>query len=1578
MAASTAAKSSTKTSGALVKAMAVAFSKGALPGENDGFDISAATSAAQFMLGVATTRKAGKAAIAVDSHDAAGGGDQHVMRIAINNEDMPFLVDSISAALATQGLQVQRIIHPVIATLRDVKGALTQIDKRKDPDSRRESFIYIETNRVDSKQRRAIEQILTAVLADVRAAVTDWQKMLSAMADDAAQLPDGEDAALMQWFIAGNLTVLGHERLARDASSRDQLGLCKGDSKDGAFVPMLSAQSLELAFQRFDEGSRTSLILKSNRVSSVHRNVPLDLFLVPIRRDGKVVAISLTAGLWTSAALATQPSQIPILRKHLTDLMQRFGFDPAGHAGKAMAHVMTSLPHDLLVALRLPDLERATLTAMSLTDRPRPKLIALRSPLGRHLYVFIWLPRDDVSTAIRRAIEAMLLKKASANLISWSIGLEDGGIALLRYTIDLTDRSIKIDEASLDQQLQLMVRGWEPAVELALAKLSDGKRAAALMLRYAAAFQTSYRTQYSTDEAARDMLGLLDMERDHRRVTRLVADDAGANLRLKVYNKGGALPLSDMVPVLENFGFVVLEESPTALFVGNVADDMAGNMAGDTAGGAMAYIHDLKLGLPAGVAAADIMKRADVMEAALGQVLDGRAENDAFNQLITIAGIAPQSVVWLRAWYRYMRQTGRTYGMPNVVAALGKNANLTRMIVALFVAIHDPAFTGNREREGVKLDRAIEAGLAAVLAIDEDRILRLYRAIILATLRTNAFAPAGTEALAFKLDSALVPGLPAPLPWREVFVYSPRVEGIHLRAGPVARGGLRWSDRRDDFRTEILGLMKAQRVKNAVIVPTGAKGGFYPKRLPDARVDRDAWLAEGTESYRVFIRTLLSITDNLVKGKVVHPADMVIRDGDDPYFVVAADKGTASFSDTANALAIERGFWLGDAFASGGSVGYDHKAMGITAKGGWISVQRHFAEMGVDVQKEPVTVAGVGDMSGDVFGNGMLLSKSIRLVAAFDHRHIFIDPNPDTAASWKERARMFALPRSSWADYNAKLISKGGGVFARSEKSIATTPEIRALLGIEAKALEPAALMTAILKADVGLLWFGGIGTYIKDVSENHIEVSDPANDAIRVNGNQLRAKVIGEGANMGVTQAGRIGYALAGGRINTDFIDNSAGVDCSDNEVNIKIALNAEMAAGRLKDAARIKLLASMTDAVAALVLEDNRLQTLALSIAQNGGASDMPAYIRLIETFESSGKLDRAVEGLAGNEELMRRMGEGHGLTRPELAVLLSTAKLAAQDSIVSSYVANDMSIDGELLAAFPAMMVKDHKTAILNHQLRKEIIATKLVNRMINRLGVLHPFELAEEEGCSVADVAGAFAVVEQVYDVAALWSAIDAADMAEAPRLMLFEHIAVEMRAHMADIIRNADESRSIGGAIKAYRPVVDQLSNARSELLPDDVRSLTNNFGDRMIAAGAPRKIAEAVVRLAQLDGAIGLAALSVGQKVPVPALTMAFTALGDALGISWAQGVAMQLDPQDPWERLLVAGLARDFHAMRLDFLRRRAAKKPLEDAKAWLAENADRVRLFKGTVDRARTGGMPTPAMLALIAGQARVLLAR
>jgi glutamate dehydrogenase len=1539
----------------LLKPLCEAIAARALPGENEGFGDTARTEAAAFMLETGLRRAPNKPNIAIESFANADG--KLVMRVAIANDDMPFLVDSTAAALASANIDIERLIHPVLEVTRDDKGVLQSLSDKRGSTGKRESYIYLETARVDAKERNALAQRLASVLTDVRWAVTDWRKMLAAMADDADSLPDGEGAALVRWFMDGYMTVLGHEHIGLDGARSNQLGLARASD-----TALLSDESIERARKYFAEGGRAPLMLKSSRNSTVHRSVQLDIIVVPLRNGEVVSGLSVTGGLWTSSALATPPERIPLLRTHLANLMNRFGFDPSGHAGKAMTHALTALPHDLLVSFKQADLERVTLSAMSLTDRPRPKLLAVRSALGRHLFVFVWLPRDDISTGLRRSIEAMLTETKGATVLGWSISLEDGGMGLLRYLLDFSDRNVKIDEAALDRRLQLMVRGWEPAVEAELARLTDEKRAAAMMGRYAAAFPQSHRAAYRVEEAAQDMLGLLAMERDHSRIARLVVDHDrdSSTLSLKVYNEGGAMPLSDVVPVLENFGFTVIEQVPTPLDEGRLA-----------------YIHDFHLGLRGGVDSAPVLARAAVIEAALSQVLDGKAENDAFNQLITLAGLEPRDVVWFRAWFRYLRQTGLSYGIPTVVAALGNHAAMARAIIALFVTLHDPAYTGDRVKDAAKRDAEINEGLAKVSAIDEDRILRLFRAVVRASLRTNAFAPAAKEALAFKLDSAKVPGLPAPLPWREIFVYSPRVEGIHLRAGPVARGGLRWSDRRDDFRTEILGLMKAQRVKNAVIVPTGAKGGFYPKRLPDPRADRDAWLAEGTESYRIFIRTLLSVTDNLVENKVVHPDNVVIHDGDDPYFVVAADKGTATFSDTANAIALERGFWLGDAFASGGSVGYDHKAMGITAKGGWISVQRHFAEMGVDVQKEPVTVAGVGDMSGDVFGNGMLLSKSIKLVAAFDHRHIFLDPNPDPAASWKERARLFKLPRSSWADYDTKLISKGGGVFARSEKEIKLSPEVRELLCIDLAVVEPATLMKAILKAPVGLMWFGGIGTYLKDASEAHVEVGDPANDAIRINAHELRAKVIGEGANLGVTQAARITFGLRGGRLNTDFIDNSAGVDCSDNEVNIKIALNAEMAAGRLKIEARNKLLASMTDEVAELVLGDNRMQTLALSIAESGGAGDLPAYVRLMETFESQNRLDRAVEGLLGNDEYLRREAEGHGLTRPELAVLLSTAKLAAQDAAEDGPLAGDPAMDAELLAAFPAPMVKAHKGVILGHRLRPQLIATKLANRMINRMGLLHPFELAEEEGCSMGVVVEAFAIAERLFDLPTLWEEIDAAKIPEASRIMLYNQVAVETRAHMADMIRNGQEGRSVGDAVAAYAPVIGELSDARKHLLTAEAAAQTEAYGEKLTAGGAPAKLAAKLVRMAQMDGAIGLAALATERKTEPKELTRAFVAIGDALGLGWAQNAAMQMDPHDPWERLLVAGLARDFQAMRLDFLRRHKGAPDAAVAK-WLSAHGERVGAFRATVDRARRAGHPTPAMLAQIAGQARTLLGR
>lgn len=1530
----------------LTDALAARLTERALPGELKDFGTGEIAQAAAFIAATAAHRDGDAPAIAIEPLPA--DDVRRRMRVAIVNDDMPFLVDSVAAAIGAHGIAVDRIIHPIVATTRAPDGTLQSIGAEGTP----ESMIYLEMERADARDRRGLVDDLTAVLADVRAAVTDWRAMQARMAADIVGVSDNEGAALLRWFLDGSLTLLGHQLWHRDGSSGAALGIARQEHR----VPILAEASRAVAIAWFESGKTAPLLLKSNLISTVHRAVPLDLVVVPVMEGTTVAGLSIHSGLWTSDALAARPRDVPVLRAALKGLEDKFGFDPRGHAGKALTHALTQLPHDLVIAFQPDALEELVLTAMSLADRPRPALVLVQSPLKRHLFAFAWLQRDDVTTGRRVAIGEMLAEAANGTVLNWSIELEDGGVALIRYTLDVRGEGRMPEVAPLAARLQRMVRGWGPDVEAALAETLAGPRAARLALRWAGAFPQNYRNVSSAAEAAADIQRLAALEDPSSRGVRLIPSAPGEDRQLKIYKLGGALALSDAVPVLENFGFRVIGELPTRL-----QDDSD------------AFVHDFVLEANDAALGTD----PEILEGAIAAVLEGAAENDAFNRLIVELGMAPRAVVLFRAWFRYLRQAGLPYGLTTVVDALRRAPSVAAALIARFTAVHDPAHPG----DAIEADQAIEAGLDAVAAIDDDRILRAYRSLVAATLRTNAFTPAAAEALAFKLDSHLIPGLPAPVPWREVWVYSPRVEGIHLRAGPVARGGLRWSDRRDDFRVEILGLMKAQRVKNAVIVPTGAKGGFYPKQLPSP-ANRDAWLAEGTESYRIFIRSLLSITDNIVEGAVVHPENVTILDGDDPYFVVAADKGTATFSDVANALALERGFWLGDAFASGGSVGYDHKAMGITAKGAWVSVQRHFAERGIDVQTQPITVVGCGDMSGDVFGNGMLLSKTLKIVAAFDHRHIFLDPDPDPAASWDERARMFALPRSSWADYDATLISEGGGVFARTDKLVKLSPQVQAALGITATELEPGALITAILKAPADLLWFGGIGTYVKAASEANVAVGDPANDRLRVNAEDLRVTAIGEGANLGVTQAARIAFSARGGRINTDFIDNSAGVDCSDNEVNIKIALNREMIEGRLDYEARNTLLASMTDDVAHIVLEDNRLQTLALSIAEGaggtGGAVAVPSYVRVIEIFENTGRLDRAVEGLAPNDILLRRGQDGQGLTRPELAVLLATAKLALQDAIEQSAIATDDELKPDLHAAFPTAMRDRYAAAIDAHQLRGQIVATKLANRIVNRLGVLYPFELAEEEGAAMGDIAAMFVVAERLFDLPSLWAEIETTAMPEAARIALFDEVAVATRSQIADLLRVTAPGASPRDVLARLSKGIAQLDAQTKALLLAEASAQSDRIAAQLEAVGAPAELARKVVRLFELDGAVGLADLGQRLSLDEAVLTRAFTHLGQALGLDWAQANAARISPTDPWERLLIAGLARDFQQLRLEFLARCGATDPQGAVETWLLANAPRVAQFKAVIDRARHAAVPNAAMLAQIAGQARVLLGR
>lgn len=1578
----------------LTRSLAKRISGSLLP-DDPGFEDGHLNEAAGFLLAAAAQRDAGQPIIALNS-----ASNQHrFMRIAIINDDMPFLVDSIASAIAAQGLSIDCLVHPIVPVERSGSGELLAIAENNEREAAHESMIYIETKRVDARHRRELEKALRVTLGDVRAAVNDWQKLRDAMQADAelldARTSKDEAGELLRWLDGGMLTQLGHLTRHRDGSQTKILGICRRSAKQ-----ILAEESYDRAFAWFDRALTTKtkaqrlnapLIIKANFLSKVHRRVPLDLFIIPIIEDDRIKALSIHAGVWTSAALAARPSEVPRLRTHLARLTKKFDFDNKGHAGKSLVHALTALPHDLMISFPGSDIERVATTMMSLVDRPRPRLVIVQAALSRHLFAFVWLPRDMLSTQVRKQIQQLLETGAKGELLDWSLQVEGGNLAMLRFVLDIRtsyDLGQKIDnESALETALQTMLRGWPEAVEGELSGHLEAGRAAAVAARFAEAFPPAYRSEYGAAEAAQDILRMRHLapsdtgqaagpsQRRDARLYRLDGDPEG-QLRLKIYEAGGTLPLSDSVPALENFGFRILDETPTLL-------EKAGGAAEHPDLTNLGAIHDFTLGLPEDDQASDLISRSHEIEEAIAAVLNGAAEDDAFNRLVTGTGLSAGAAEWLRALYRYLRQAGMSFTITTVVDALRRAPVVTNALISLFIARHDPGFTADREAAAAKAEAAIKQGLSGVAAINDDRLLRLYQSLITAILRTNVFLDPPADALAFKIDSKLVPNLPKPVPWREIFVYSRRVEGIHLRAGPVARGGLRWSDRRDDFRTEVLGLMKAQRVKNAVIVPTGAKGGFYPKMLPSPAKGRDAWAAEGKASYRIFIRTLLSITDNIVDGQVVHPANIVIRDGEDPYFVVAADKGTASFSDVANAIAEERDFWLDDAFASGGSKGYDHKEMGITARGAWICVQRHFLELGTNVQTDPIRVVGCGDMSGDVFGNGMLLSRTIRLIAAFDHRDIFLDPDPDAATSWKERARLFKLPRSSWADYDKALISKGGGVFSRSLKQIPLSAQARKALGIEARPIEPDALIAAILRAQVDLLWFGGIGTYIKSAAENHIEVADPANDSLRVDGNMVGAKVIGEGANLAMTQAGRIEYSIAGGRCNTDFIDNSAGVDCSDHEVNIKIALAAAKRSGSLSEKKRVTLLESMTEEVGAMVLEDNRRQSLALSVAETGGAKASAAQARLMETLEEAGDLDRRNAGLADSATLARRAHEGVGLTRPELAVLLSSTKLLLQDAIENSTLPDDPGMEPLLLAYFPAPMRKNFKAEILAHSLRREIIATALANRAINYLGLVHPFELAEEENTGMADVAGAFFAAVRLFDLDALWEQLDTAPMPEGARLMLFERTASAVRGQMADLLRRDASTAQPSPVVEQLAPGIVKLSDLAAHLLSEEERQQSTELRASFIAAGAPENLAARVAHLYDIDGAIGLVSLSLDAEIDAFELTRAFTDLGAMLGLDWAQGTASMMEPSDVWERLLVAGLARDFQQMRLDFLRRLSRRKdaktdPVAAVAVWADKNAAAVQQFKAMIGRAQVHSPVAAAMLAQIASQARNVLGR
>jgi glutamate dehydrogenase len=1403
--------------------------------------------------------------------------------VEVVTDDMPFLVDSVTAELTRLGHGIHVVFHPVFAVERDLVGRLRSVHDVDPPQQApaaalTESWMHLEIDRQadDPARLGSIEAALRRVLSDVREAVEDWPKMRTAALALAEGL-DGEqgEAAeragvgyeeltagqeLLRWLADDHFTFLGYrEYLLVQADGEDTLravpgtglGVLRADQPLGSG----SFAKLPAEVRAKAREPRLLVITKANSRATVHRPGYLDY--IGVKRfdaDGRVIGERRILGLFSAAAYSESVQRVPVIRQKVRQVLDAHGFAPTSHSGKDLLQILESYPRDDLFQIPVAELADITGSVLHLQERRRLRLFLRKDAYGRYFSALVYLPRDLYTTDARLKLQGILLRELNGAGIDYTVRSTESVLTRLHFVIRVAPgtRLADVDTERIERQLAAAIRTWEDDFADQLTETVGPERAAELLRDYAKAFPEGYKADFPPENAVKDVCRIEAIHADDTTDSSLAVyrrpGAAPEQYSLKIFRVGRMISLGEVLPILQRFGVEVLDEHPYEL-------------SRDCGEAAWVYDFGLRVADPESLRDEAARER---FTAAFAAAWSRLTENDGFNALVVRAGLTWRQVTVLRAYAKYLRQGGTPFSQSYIEQVLNRNPQLARLLVKLFEASFDPerAKAGRELIDG--LVEETEGALDAVASLDEDRILRALRAVIEATLRTNFYQKAAGGGykpyVSFKINAAAVPDLPAPRPKYEIWVYSARVEGVHLRFGAVARGGLRWSDRREDFRTEILGLVKAQMVKNAVIVPVGAKGGFVVKNpvtvsTGDVGADRDAFMAEGVECYKTFIRGLLDITDNLVGGKVVPPQDVVRFDGDDTYLVVAADKGTATFSDIANGVAAEYGFWLGDAFASGGSVGYDHKAMGITARGAWESVKRHFRELGVDTQSRDFTVVGIGDMSGDVFGNGMLLSEHIRLLAAFDHRHIFVDPNPDAAASYAERRRLFDLPRSSWADYDPKLISAGGGVFPRTAKSIPLTPQLRAALGIDDGVLRmtPAELMRAVLLAPVDLFWNGGIGTYVKAASESNADVGDKANDAIRVNGADLRARVVGEGGNLGFTQLGRIEFALqgsggAGGRICTDAIDNSAGVDTSDHEVNIKILLDQAVAAGELGAHERESLLASMTDEVGRLVLVDNYGQNVALASAQAQAASLLNVHVRYLRKLVADGRLNRELEFLPGERTLNERRQAGLGLTQPELSVLLAYTKITLEDELLASELPDDPFLKADLFHYFPTALRERFRARIEAHPLRREIITTQVVNGLVNNAGTSFVFRMREETGASAEEIARAHTVARAVFDLHSFWGSVDALDNQVAAAVQVKMRLAARRlaergarwflinRRHPLDIAAQVEAFSKGVAEVVAQLPKLlkgadlDQLTAAKHELLesgvPEDLAART--------------------------------------------------------------------------------------------------------------------------------------------------------
>ncbi len=1502
-------------------------------------------------------RQPGAPTISLRLHKGADWRETRLV-LEVATDDMPFIVDSVTSALAEAGKPVSFFINAVVTVARDAKGARL-IDDDTAPIA--ESMVHAEMDPpVEDAEIAELEADIRAVLADVALAVTDYEPMRARMKAALEQLarahPKGvddetltESVEFLKKLWENKFTFLGVRRYGFSAKGgkksfeRDahgDLGILKDSARRVLKTTFSGEGELSPSVAAFMASNEPLIITKANARSTVHRRVHMDYIGVKTYDDkGKVTGEERFVGLLTSDMYNRPASDIPILRVKERRAVETAGFRAGGHNAKALIHILETFPRDEMFQSDVEMLRETALGILRLYKRPRTKLFIRRDRFGRFISALVYVPRDRFSSSVREAIGATLAKAYDGYVAAFNPHFGEASLVRVHFIVAIAPGAPEgPGVAELTRRIRQLTRNWSDGLLDALRDAHEGATPLGLYKRWEYAFDGAYREHVAPRDALDD-IAVIESMGETRLATRAFrrADDKPSEINIKLYCRGEPLRLSDLVPRIEHLGLNVVHESGYAIRPGEE--------------NAAFWIHDFRTEDCFG-RAIDTAGVKKLIEEAFGAIIDGRTEDDGFNTLIVSAGLNWREAWYLRAAAKYLLQAGIPFSQTYIVETLAKHPAIARALIAVFHARFNPsgpAKKDSREKEQAAAVARVIDLLDGVESLDQDRIFRRYLNLLLATSRTNYYqrdASGGYKPyISFKIVSRDVEDLPEPRPFREIFMSGPKVDGVHLRFGAVARGGLRWSDRREDFRTEVLGLVKAQRVKNAVIVPTGSKGGFYPKQLPVGG-DRAAVFEEGRGAYMLFIRSLLDLTDNIVGGKTVPPANVVRWDDADPYLVVAADKGTATFSDTANGISAEYDFWLGDAFASGGSAGYDHKVMGITARGGWEAVKRHFREIGKDIQEEAFTVAGIGDMSGDVFGNGMLLSEEIRLVAAFDHRDIFIDPDPDAVKSFAERKRMFDLPRSSWADYDRKLISRGGGVFSRSLKSVPLSAEIKALLELTSDAAAPHEIMRAILKLPVELFWLGGIGTYFRSPDEDNASVGDRANDAIRISSDDMRMKVIGEGANLGLTQGGRIAFALDGGRLNTDAIDNSAGVDSSDHEVNIKILLSAAIEHGELEAADRNDLLKEMTEDVAQHVLWHNYDQTRALSLMEATAVPEMGAYARLMTALESDGRLDRDVEGLPDDKAVAARKTQGLGLTRPELAVLLAYAKMHIFEELVRSKAPDDPSLERELYLYFPDE-THAFKKAIASHRLRREIIATRLSNEIVDTCGATFVSQMMDVSGAGVSDIALSYESARRILELKDYGAAVDALDNKEPAVLQTaLYNAAVDLLAEQVNKIvsdveaSNALAKRGVKGLIDQYKEPIQALKKALPEILPHAAAQGLKSRIVKWKKLGAPDRLAEQAALMPALEFAFDIVNLAQDTKWPADAIGGLFFAVGHRFQIEQARAAAKGAMPEGHFDQLAARRLTEELTLRQGALTQALAAfakSEPKGPAKNWL-----------------------------------------